>query len=137
MNPSGSGPAYSAPGSFTLQFGVTRQKESQRRVLHVSATRPASRTTWSTLAWVRYQLVARPAWPAPTIATSTPELISAGMLARAKLRTRSDCPAHVRAPREDCLQAIPPGDMDLIPDPDHLPFPFMYQATVVVAGEEQ
>ena len=31
MNPSGSVPSYGAPGSSTLQLGVTRQNESQRR----------------------------------------------------------------------------------------------------------
>src|SRR2546423_3141181 len=80
MYPSGSGPLYSPPGSLTLQFGVTRQNESHRLDLHVSATRPASSTTWSTLACFRNQLVERPACPAPTIATSTRDVICAGML---------------------------------------------------------
>src|SRR5260221_12795098 len=53
------------------QFGVIRRNESQRRERQVSAMRPASITTWSTPAFARCQLVARPAWPAPTIATST------------------------------------------------------------------
>src|SRR5450759_4043395 len=90
MNPSGSGPTYVAPGSRTLQLGVTRQKESQRRLRHVSATRPVSSTTWSTLAWVRYQLVASPACPAPMIATSTLPFIPATILVGAKLPTRED-----------------------------------------------
>src|SRR5215217_7059178 len=30
MKPSGSSPSYGCPGSWTLQFGVTRQKLSQR-----------------------------------------------------------------------------------------------------------
>src|SRR5450759_5120681 len=85
MNPSGSGPTYVAPGSRTLQLGVTRQKESQRRLRHVSATRPVSSTTWSTLAWVRYQLVAIPACPAPMIATSTLPFIPAAIVMGAKL----------------------------------------------------
>src|SRR6476660_2818243 len=59
------------PGSPTAQFGVMRRKESHRRERHVSATRPASRMTWSIFALVKCQLVARPAWPAPTTATST------------------------------------------------------------------
>src|ERR1700674_3044401 len=71
MNPSGSGASYSAPGSWTKRLGVTRQNESQRRERQVSATRPDSRTTWSNLACVRYQLVASPACPPPTIATLT------------------------------------------------------------------
>src|SRR5207245_2541023 len=101
MKPSGSGPRYAAPGSLTVQLGVTRQKESQRRVRHVSATRPASRITCSTPACFRNQLVASPAWPAPMIATPTDSVIQAGILVgsfhlpgvqggghRAKLRTQ-------------------------------------------------
>src|SRR2546429_1532883 len=76
MKPSVSGPAYSAPGNLTLQLGVTRQNESHRRERHVSATRLDSRTTCSTPACLRYQLVASPAWPAPMIATSTDSAIS-------------------------------------------------------------
>jgi hypothetical protein len=30
MKPSGSSPSYGAPGSRTVQFGVTRQNDSQR-----------------------------------------------------------------------------------------------------------
>src|SRR5437667_12340121 len=112
MNPSGLGPAYSAPGSLTLQLGVTRQNESQRRVRHVSATRPASSTTWSTLAWLRYQLVARPAWPAPTIATSTAEVISAGMLARVTLRTREDQRRAGRAHRRVPARGVRDADLE-------------------------
>src|SRR4029077_1022341 len=59
------------PGSPMAQFGVIRRNESHLRERHVSATRPASITTWSTFACDRYQLVARPAWPAPMMATST------------------------------------------------------------------
>src|SRR5260370_11941105 len=44
MKPSGSRPSYATPGSFTAEFGVTRQKESQRRVRQVSAIRPLSNT---------------------------------------------------------------------------------------------
>src|SRR3981081_4111138 len=87
MYPSGSGPAYVAPGSLTLQFGVTRQNESQRRVRQVSATRPASSTTWSLPDWLRGQLVARPACPPPTIATSTAAFISAASLVRRSAAT--------------------------------------------------
>src|SRR5205807_3876075 len=93
----GSDPEYSPPGSLTLQFGVTRQNESHRRDLHVSATRPASSTTWSTLACFRNQLVASPACPAPTIATSTDSVLAliparilvTRLLAAAGLKPRS------------------------------------------------
>src|ERR1700682_3086854 len=86
MNPSGSGPAYIAPGSLTLQLGVTRQNESQRRERQVSATRPASSTTWSTPACLRCQLAARPACPAALMAKSTLRSIPAEILIGTKLR---------------------------------------------------
>src|ERR1700730_2011195 len=44
---------------------MSRRNESHRRLRHVSATRPRSRTTCAMPRSVRYQLVARPAWPAP------------------------------------------------------------------------
>src|SRR5437763_15272780 len=100
MNPSGSGPLYPPPASLTLQFGVTRQNESHRRDLHVSATRPASSTTWSTLACLRNQLVASPACPAPMTATSTDSvlvLIPARILVR-QLPADAANPYSTRSP---------------------------------------
>src|SRR5205807_7578100 len=70
MKPSGSPPRYGAPGSRTVQLGMTRQKLSQRP-RHVSPTRPRSRTTCSIPAWRSSWLIESPAWPAPTTATST------------------------------------------------------------------
>src|SRR5713101_8401411 len=61
-------------------LGVTRQNESQRRERQVSATRPDSSTTWSTLARVRCQLVASPACPPPMIATSTLRSMTAAIV---------------------------------------------------------
>src|SRR2546423_8510150 len=74
--PGGPGPLSPPRGSLPLQLGVTRQNESHRLDLHVSATRPASSTTWSTLACFRNQLVERPAWPAPMTATSTDSVLA-------------------------------------------------------------
>src|SRR5215216_349210 len=71
MNPSGSSPSYHPPGSRTVQFGVTRQNESQRR-RHVSATRPRSSTTCASPRVDSSWLTASPAWPAPITTTSPP-----------------------------------------------------------------
>src|SRR5207237_4944738 len=79
MNPSGSSPAYAPPGSRTVQFGVTRQKVSQRP-RQVSPTRPRSRTTWSTPAADSSWLTERPACPAPI--TTTSGLVTAGRYGR-------------------------------------------------------
>src|SRR5580765_168462 len=70
MKPSGSRPSYVPSGSWIAQLGVTRQKLSQRS-RQVWPICPRSSTTCSTLAFVSTQLVARPACPAPTIATGT------------------------------------------------------------------
>ena len=70
INPSGSSPSYSPPGSRTVQLGMTRQKLSQRP-RQVCATRPRSRTTCSTPAWLSSWLSESPACPPPTTTTST------------------------------------------------------------------
>ena len=46
-------------------------------------------------------------------------------------------PAHVGSPGKDRPQLLGWDHMDLVPDPDHLPFLFMHQAVVVVAEENQ
>ena len=69
MKPSGSSPSYAPPGNRTVQFGVTRQNESQRP-RHVSATLPRSSTTCSTPRPDSSWLTASPAWPAPMTTTS-------------------------------------------------------------------
>src|SRR5580700_9437204 len=66
MNPSGSAPAWSWPGSRVCQFGVSSRRLGQRWVRHEFATSPRSRTTWSIERSVRRRLIARPACPAPT-----------------------------------------------------------------------
>jgi hypothetical protein len=69
MKPSGSSPGYGKPGSRHCQFGVTRQKESQRRLRHSEATLSRSSTTWSMPRCVSHQLIERPAWPPPITTT--------------------------------------------------------------------
>ena len=66
--------AIAAPGSWTVQLGMTRQKLSQRP-RHVSPTRPRSRMMWSTLAAASSWLSESPACPAPTITVSTAGVI--------------------------------------------------------------
>src|SRR4051812_42979705 len=77
MNPSGSSPPYSWPGSRHCQFGVSRRSESHRSVRHEFATSPRSSTTWSTERSDSSRLIARPVCPAPmtTVVVRT-ELLS-------------------------------------------------------------
>src|SRR6188472_4533828 len=79
MKPSGSSPSYALEGSWIDQFGVTRQKLSHRS-RQLWPIRPRSRMTWSIPALVSLQLVARPACPAPTIATGTCSTRSRGVV---------------------------------------------------------
>lgn len=57
------------PGSRHCQFGVTRQKLSQRRVRHSCPARSRSSTRCPTPAEVRQWDIESPAWPPPTTIT--------------------------------------------------------------------
>src|SRR5437588_4458913 len=78
MNPSGSFPSYTSPGSAVIQLGVSRRSESHRSCRHEWPTSPRSSTTWSTPARVRWWLVARPPGPAPTTTTVTRTGVASG-----------------------------------------------------------
>ena len=69
-NPSGSR-SNSSPGKRSCHAGPFATSESQRSERHRSAMRCRSRTRCDTSQALRCSLIARPAWPPPTISTST------------------------------------------------------------------
>ena len=76
MKASGSLPSYGKPGRTLIALVVSRCSERQRSECHRSAIRPRSSTTWSTPRNARLRLMARPAWPPPTMITSVLRMMS-------------------------------------------------------------